>query len=88
MEKTFAAVRALDPPSTLFKWTTVSNLPVGELDAAIKNMKHNLKLLQPNPEAARISELIIACTKFKVAKAAHKAYHASRERKGLQKKST
>ena len=86
MEKTFAAVRALDPPSSLFKWKTVSNLPAGELDDTIKNMKHNAYLLHPKPEAAWISELIIACTAFQVARAAYWSLTKYRATKGLQKK--
>jgi hypothetical protein len=88
MEKTFAAVRALDPPSSLFKWKTVSNLPAGELDDAIENMEHNAYKMHPTPQAAWISELIIACTAFRVARAAFRAFQKSRGTKGLQKKRT
>jgi hypothetical protein len=77
MEETFTVIRALDPPPSLFKWRTVSNLPAGELDDAIKNMKHNASKLHPKPEAAWIQELIIACTAFKVAAAAYSAYRRS-----------
>jgi hypothetical protein len=69
-----------------FKWKTVSNLPDDELDDAIKNMEHNSYELHPTPQAAWISELIIVCTDFKVARASYIAFHKSRATKGLQKK--
>ena len=86
MEKTFQAVRALNPPLSLFKWKTVSNIPVGELDDTINSIEDNAYELHPAPSAAWISALINACTTFKVARAAYIGFHRSRQNKGLQKK--
>jgi hypothetical protein len=86
MEQTFQVILALDPPPSLFKWKTVSNIPVGELDDTINSIRDNAYELHPAPSAAWISALITACTAFKVARAAYRAFHRSRQNKGLQKK--
>jgi hypothetical protein len=71
MEEKFKAVLVLKPHASLFQWTSVSNIPAGLLDDAIKNMSKNAQQLQHPPSSDDISTLTKACRSFKAAQAAY-----------------
>jgi hypothetical protein len=62
MEENFKAVLVLKPHASLFQWTSVSNIPAGLLDDAIKNMSKNAQQLQHPPSSDDISTLTKGCS--------------------------
>jgi hypothetical protein len=65
MKTTFQTVLDLRPHPRLFTWTSVSNIPMGELATAMDKLKENVSKLQPPPSSDEISDLKQACTTFR-----------------------
>jgi len=70
MEEKFKAVLrvlVLKPDPSLFRWTSVSNIPAGLLEDAIKNISTNAQQLENPPSSEDICTLTQACRSFQVA---------------------
>ena len=68
MVETFKAVRLLEPPATLFQWTSFSKVKARPLEDAINNIKKNAKRLPIPPSSETISTLTRACLTFQQAR--------------------
>jgi hypothetical protein len=73
----FQAILILEPDTTLFQWTSISNIPMGSLENAINRISNNALRLQNPPSPKYISVLTEACRKFL---AAYKTKRSSKRR--------
>ena len=72
MQANFKAVLVLKPHASLFPWTSVSNIPAGLLEDAIKNISNNAHQLKNPPSSEDISRLTQACRSFQLAKTTYR----------------
>jgi hypothetical protein len=86
MNVTFKAVLDLKTHTSLFQWTSVSNIPDCLLGKAIDIMKKHVCKLENAPSSEKISELTKACTTFRVALAAYRAVKQKQPKPSQNKK--
>ena len=65
VKTTFQDVLDLQPPPSLFPWTSVSNIPAKLLPKAIDKLKENASKLKPPLSSDKISDLKWACITFR-----------------------